>query len=433
MIKFLCVLLSVALIVTSGYAQEDDWDDWTDDEEDWGEEGSGNIVFTGFVEGALGSRWESVPSMDKEQTLGDFRLRLETEWDFIDSASIGFKGEVWYDDILEEVDTEIRDLSLSFSPGRSIDVRLGRQVLTWGSGDLLFLNDLFSKNWVSFFSGREDEYLKNPTTAMRSTWYTDVVNVDVVWIPEFDPDEYLTGERFSFYSPVAGRVVAPDPPLNAAKHESNFGNSEWSMRLFKTVSATEYAFYAYRGYFHSPNALTDTFQPAFAPLAAIGASLRRPLGAGLFNVETVYYFSRDDRSGDNPNLPNDQVRLLLGYEREAITNFTVALQYYLEWTQDYGQLIANSPTSELEPDEFRHVLTTRLTYRLNQDKLIFSLFGFYSPGDRDYYIRPVTTYRYDDNWSFTFGANIFGGADESTFFGQFADNTNLYLRVRFNY
>ena len=423
---FICLLA----LTPSSFAQEDEADDWGGDE--WADAEDAGLRWSGFVEAALGSRWDRDPQVGRRQSLGDARVRVETEWSG-ESLTIGFKGEAWYDGYLEEFDGELRDLTLAFSPTSKLDMKLGRQVLTWGTGDLVFLNDLFPKDWVSFFAGREDEYLKAPSNAIRATWYSDVVNVDLAWTPVFEPDEFLTGERFSFFSPLAGQRIAPNPPLNGLKPDTDIGNGEVAVRLFKTLGATELAMYAYRGFFHQPTAFTDTFQPTFAPLTSIGASVRRPLGSGLLNAETVYYVSRDDRSGDDPRKPNDQVRLLLGYEQEAITNFTVAFQYYLEWTQDHGELIANSLAPSFEPDEYRHVLTNRLTYRLNQDKVTLSLFTFYSPSDNDYYLRPSLSYRYSDQWSFTGGASIFGGRDAHTFFNQFADNSNVYVRIRYNY
>jgi hypothetical protein len=205
------------------------------------------------------------------------------------------------------------------------------------------------------------------------------------------------------------------------------------MRFFGTIGGTEYAVYTYRGFFHQPTALTNRLQPTFAPLTPFGASLRRPLMSGLFNIETAYYVSRDDRRGNDPLLPNDQLRFLLGYEREAITNLNVAFQYYLEWTQDHDALIANSMTPQFEPDEYRHVITNRITYRMNQDKVTLSTFTFWSPSDKDYYLRPVISYRFSDQWSFAGGANLFGGKHEHTFFNQFEDNSNAYLRVRYSY
>jgi hypothetical protein len=168
-------------------------------------------------------------------------------------------------------------------------------------------------------------------------------------------------------------------------------------------------------------------------MTSLGASLRRSQWSGLFNTEVSYYFSRDDRSGTDPLVPNDQFRLLLGFDREAVTNFSVGVQYFLEWTQDHDELIENSPKPEFEPDEYRHLFTTRLTYRAMMDKLIWSLFVFYSPSDKDYYLRPKLTYRHSDQWAFDAGLSLFGGDEEHTFFGQFDDNSNAYVRVRYNY
>ena len=426
---WLVLFLALLLAAPASHSQEDDWEEWGEDE--WADEAAGP-QWSGFVEGAVGSRWDEDPAVGRTQTLGDLRFRLETEWDR-DRLIIGFKGEAWYDHYLEELDGELRDLTVAFSPTVNWDVNLGRQVLTWGTGDLVFLNDLFPKDWVSFFAGRDDEYLKAPSNAIRATWYTEVVNVDVAWTPVFEPDEFLTGERLSFFSPLAGGRVAPDPPLSAVEPDKDVENGELAVRLFKNVKGAEYALYAYRGFFHQPTAFTGTMRPTFAPLSAVGASVRRSLGPGLFNAETVLYASRDDRAGDDPLIPNDQVRLLLGYEQEAVTNLTIAFQYYLEWTLDHGALIANSPTPELEPDEYRHVLTNRLTYRLNQDKLTLSLFTFFSPSDEDYYLRPVVAYRYSDQWSFAGGANIFDGDEPHTFFNQFSDNSNVYARARYHF
>lgn len=423
MMRSFVLLLAVAAMTLSAHAQEDEWG-----EDEWAEEGGG-VTWTGFVEGALGSRWDEDPAVGRSQTLGDVRLRLETEWNHA-RLTVGFKGEAWYDQYLEEVDGNLRDLTLSFSPTANADLKLGRQVLTWGTGDLLFLNDLFPKDWVSFFAGRDDEYLKAPSNTFRASWYSDAFNVDLAWTPVFEPDEFLTGERFSFFFPLAGRRVAPDPPLSTVKPAKNVENGELAARIFKTVKGSEYALYLYRGFFSQPTAFTPELQATFAPLSAIGASVRRPLGPGLFNAETVMYVSRDDRAGNDPLIPNDQLRLLLGYEQEAFTNFTLAFQYYLEWTKDHDELLDNSLAPEFEPEEYRHVFTNRLTYRLRQDKLTLSLFTFYSPNDDDYYVRPVVNYRFSDRWSFAVGGNVFGGQEPHTFFNQFADNSNVYVRIR---
>ena len=304
---------------------------------------------------------------------------------------------------------------------------------TWGTGDLLFLNDLFPKDFVSFFSGRDDEYLKAPGNAVRLTRFGEKLNVDFVWTPKFEPDVYLTGERFSFFSPLAGGNVAPSGGLNAVEPDSGLSDGEFALRLFRTVEGTEYALYAYHGFFKQPSALTESLEPTFAPLNAWGASLRRPAGPGLLNIEAAYYDSRDDADGSDPLLPNSQLRALVGYEWEARPRFTVGFQYYLEQTLDYSRLIANSPAPQFEPEEQRQVFTNRLTYRTGMDRYTWSLFTFYSPSDDDFYLRPSMNYRHSDQWTVVVGANLFGGDEPQTFFNQLQDASNVYLRLRYNY
>lgn len=413
-------------------AAEEAWDDWEDD--DWAEDPWGSArkaPWTGFLEAAYGTRWDEDPAVGRYATLGEVRWRLERDWQF-ERWSATFRGDAIADAVVDELDANLRELSAFTSVG-AVDIRAGRQVLTWGTGDFLFLNDLFPKGWVSFFIGRDDEYLKAPSDAIRVSRFGEAFNVDLVAMPLFNPDEYLTGERLSFFSPAAGAVVAPDPPLGADEPSASLANTEWALRLFRNLEGTELAVYGFYGFYHQPSPIGPGGQLGFPELASLGASMRRPLGPGLFNLEFAQYFSKDDRSGSDPRIPNDQFRFLAGYEWEAATNFTVGLQYYLEWTQDYGALLANSAWPEFEVEERRHWLTTRLTYRTDQDRVTWSLFSFLSPTDQDWYLRPQVSWRISDAWSLAGGGNLFGGDEDYTFFAQFQDDSNVFLRVRFNY
>jgi hypothetical protein len=400
------------------------WDDWAED--------STAPRYTGFVEGALGLRTGTDPALDESLTLGEGRARIEAEWR-PGSVVLAAKADLGYDAVVHEAIADFRELTLALSPGSGTDIRIGRQVQTWGVGDLVFINDLFPKDYVSFFSGRDDEYLKAPANSVRVSHFGESLNADLVWTPRFEPDVYLTGERFSFYSPAAGGNVAPDPPFDAVEPTGGLGNGEFALRLFRSVNGTELAAYFYRGFFKQPTAVRNDGRAGFAPLNAYGASIRRPWGPGLVSSEFAWYDSRDDSDGSNPNLPNSQLRFLAGYEWEARPNFTVGLQYYVERTLDHDALIDNSPWPGVEPDEYRHLLTNRLTWRLARDRYTLSLFTFFSPSDSDAYLRPSFTYRRDDHWQWVAGANLFGGQDPHTFFNQLQDASNVYLRLRYNY
>lgn len=400
--------------------EEADWDD------PWAGEQQG-LDWSGFIEGAAGARWNSVSNLDR-LTLGEVRMRAETRH-IAEHYSVDFKGELLWDQVVTDLDVRLRELAVSFTPASAVDVKIGRQVLTWGTGDLLFLNDLFPKDFISFFAGRDEDYLKSPADTARVSFYTDLVNVELAWTPEFAPDDYLYGERFVFWNPTLGDSVAPVTPRRASAPSDD----ELALRLFRNVGPTEYALYAYDGRWKQPLGSTVDGQPTFPRLRSWGASMRTPWLQGLFNAEAAFYDSRDDPRGDDPRIPNSELRLLLGYEQEIVRNLTAGAQLYAERLSDHARLIEHSPAPAEARDEWRSVATLRLTHRAWRDALTSSLFIFVSPSDEDFYLRPSISWRRDDHWSLTSGVNIFGGREEYTFFGQLEDNSNGWFRLRYNY
>jgi hypothetical protein len=259
------------------------------------------------------------------------------------------------------------------------------------------------------------------------------VNFDLVWTPEFQSDRYLNGERFSFFSPLVGNNIGGQDLINPVLPSKKINNGELALRLYKNINGIEYAAYAYRGFDKQPVGLTNELQATFYRRNTFGGSLRGPLGSGLFNLEISYNDSIQDSEGNNPLVSNSQWRFLIGYERELVSKLTWSSQFYLERMNQYQQLLSSSPFPQYESEKNRQLITQRFRYRAMQDKLTLGLFIFYSPTDDDAYLRPSVNYRQNDNWSYSLGANIFEGQNRNSFFGQFEDSTNSYIRIRYNF
>ncbi|MCF8038506.1 MAG: hypothetical protein K9K79_04250 [Desulfohalobiaceae bacterium] len=387
----------------------------------------------GFLEGRYGPRLQSDPVQSEEASLGEARLQLETE-KFWDAGSFDLTADIILDDISDEVDFDLRQARYTFSPLPSVDIRAGRQVLSWGTGDLIFINDLFPKDWVSFLSGRDVEYLKAPGDAVRLGWFNDLFNLNLVYTPKFDPDRFVDGERLSYWNPRLGRIAGEDNQIQTREPDDWFDNDEIALRAYRNLAGYELAVYSYFGYWKSPagqDPATGKF--LFPKLNVYGASLQGTIGPGIGNIEFGYYDSREDRAGDDPFVNNSEVRLLLGYEQELATEFTGSVQYYLEHLQDYDAYRSHLPPGAEARDENRHLLTLRLTKLLLNQDLTLSLFTFYSPSDQDAYLRPQVTYEYSDAWTVVTGGNLFFGEEEHTFFGQFENNSNWYLGLRYSF
>jgi hypothetical protein len=394
---------------------------------------------SGFWEARGGVRTQNDPH-EKSASLGETRLQLQFD-KAGDRAAVKVVSDFLYDPVLNEhaIDLEngdgwldLRQANLLLRPSSFMDVKLGRQINTWGTGDLLFINDLFPKDWNAFFIGRDDEYLKAPSDAIKTALFSDWVNLDVVYTPQFDSDRYIDGRRLSYWNGQA--FAGSDGTVDADKPDDAFRDDEWAARLYRSFGAYEVAAYGYDGFWKSPGGIDGvTGEATFPRLQVFGASARGPLGKGILSVEGGWYRSVDDGDGDEPTVKNSEARYLIGYEQELMRNLTGGIQYYIENMLDYGAYRRVLPTGTEASDEVRQVVTVRLTKLLMSQNLRAGLFVYYSPTDQDAYLRPNVNYKIDDHWITEIGGNVFVGKHDYTFFGQFENNNNLYVSLRYGF
>jgi hypothetical protein len=395
----------------------------------------------GFWEIREGTRTQNDP-YQKDSSLGETRLQLEMQKN-IKNYLITIISDFIYDHVydhhtvhLEEGDgfIDLREINILFEPLEFMDIKLGRQILTWGTGDMLFLNDLFPKDWKSFFIGRDVEYLKAPSDTLKMGLFTKVIDIDIVYTPRFDPDRFIEGKRISYWNNSIGRLAGRDKEVAVIKPDEWFDDSEVALRFSRNIKGYELSVYYYYGFWKSPEGLDLTTGKAIFPdLSVYGASIRGNCYNGIGNLEFAYYSSLDDQNGNNPFIKNSEFRSLIGYEQEIAHDFTLGFQYYLEYMMDYHAYVRTFPNSSIKVDKDRHVITLRLTKVLMNQNLTLSIFSYYSPSDQDAYLRPRIHYKIDDHWSVEAGGNIFFGEEEYTFFGQLENNSNLYMGLRYSF
>ena len=384
----------------------------------------------GFMEARQGWRLQNDP-VEEDETISEARFQLDLSKEF-EWGIAKFKGDLVGDRVLNEVRGELRELNLSFSPADFMDVKAGRQIQTWGTGDLLFINDLFPKDWESFFIGRDDEYLKAPSDSIRISLFSDPVNVDLSYSPLFNGSNYIDGSRLSYWN--GARIAGREDTFNDDERNRVFRDDEISIRVSKTINGLELALYGYNGFWQTPEGLNPVTGKGIYPgLRSAGGSLRASVLGGIGYSEAGYYDSHQDTDGDDPFIRNSEVRFLAGYERELARNLTGGLQYYLEWMLDYSEYESSLLPGAVQKDEERHVLTLRLTRLMMNQNLKVSVFVYYSPSDQDAYFRPKIHYKVSDRWSVEAGGNIYTGQDDHTFFAQFEDNTNAYAGTRYSF
>lgn len=407
---------------------------------------SAEVRIDGFLQGLYGGRLDQHNPTETEYTASETRLQLRTEH-FGDGVEFFGRLDFLYDGALaNQYDWELREGYMKFRLGTNFDFKVGRQILTWGTGDLIFINDVFAKDYRSFFVGRDDQYLKAPQDAIRGEYYSPIGSLALVWSPRFEPNRLPDGRRLSFYSPLApgpsqivGTGIDSMFQFRAVEPPSEFKNSEIAGRFSRTVLSTfQMALYAYHGFYKNPMGLTMTPNgpmPYYPRLNVYGASLRGTALGGILWLEGGYLDSRDDPNGDDPMVPNSSGTGLIGYERQIITNLTVNAQWQADVMVNHDAFARQMAASGAEyiRDKVRHLVTSRITKLMMNENLTLSSFVFYSPTDEDVYWRFSATYKYTDELAIAVGGNIFAGKHENTDFGQFQKNDNVYLKLTYGF
>ncbi len=399
------------------------------------------ISIHGFADVRAGARIQD-DAYQRGTSLAETRLQLQIER-IGDYVSIHTRTDLLHDDIpgTGSLDIEkgsgaidLREAYMLLTVFQDADIKLGRQVMTWGTGDLLFINDLFPKDWQAFFTGRDTDYLKAPSDALFVSFFPSAFSIDLIYTPRFDPDRYISGDRISYWNPALGRRAGRDAVADPELPDEWLEDHEIAARLYANVAGMDTALYFYDGYWKSPSGFDpEAGRATFPALSVFGASARGSIGQGLVSLEVGYYDSSQDSSGTDPYVPNSEIRALAGYEREVARNLTMGLQYYLEHMMDYDAYKPGLAEGQPPRDRDRHVTTIRLVKRAMNQNLTLSFFACYSPSDKDAYMRPTAAYNISDAWTVSAGANIFTGEHPHTFFGQFEDNSNVYGSLRYSF
>jgi hypothetical protein len=402
---------------------------------------SAQPIFGGFVEAVQAFRIEENAALDDghfgERTYPRSEVRAQlTVRGFSERGGFFIRTDVVRDVsglADDEVEVDLREAFVTVQPISWLDLKIGRQVATWGTGDLIFANDLFAKDWEAFFTALDDSYLKPPQDLLRMSAYAGGTVFELAASPRFTPDNLPDGRRLPLFNPFLARTVGADevPPIESRARTLH--NGELFARVHGQMRSTEWALYGYKGFWPTPKGATSGGALYHPQLASFGGSARSPVGASLFHAEVAYYASEDDTDGDDPLVANSEVRGFVGVERSLGSDLTAGIQYLVEWMQDHDCFVASLAPGSPAADELRSTVTLRLNKLALQQNLQMGLFAYWGISDADWHLRPAVSYKTGDAILWTFGASLIGGDEAFTRFGQFQDNSNVFGRLRYTF
>lgn len=396
---------------------------------------SAEVDVHGYLLGTASSRISGQPLNTGEKgnwLLAEERLQLEVsaESDAGDTALVA-KIDALNDNVSGSNDIDVRELYGEYFAD-TFELRIGRQMLTWGVADRLFINDVFPKDWSAFFSGQPLEYMKLGSDMAKLFYFGNGWDLELALIPVARFDVTPQADRYVVYSPpgVTG-VVEPEKKL---------ANGEVAARFHTKIgSTTDFALHAFKGFWHQPDKGMAGSTIIYPRLNTYGFTVQDAVLGGVLSLEGGFYHSIDDANGTNPMIANSQYRYLVAYEHELMTDVTLAVQWYGEIMKDHGKYLPAAQGAyaagfgpKPQP-RHRKIVTANLRALWMNQTLTTSLFvmGVGDGGGRMY--NPDVKYAVTDEFSVNVGGHVFTSGPDSWMLGMMKHDDNAYVNVKWTF
>ncbi len=325
---------------------------------------------------------------------------------------------------------------------KNFDIRVGKQQIVWGKADGVFITDVVSPlNFQEFLLPDFDE-IRLGVNAIKLDYYIGVNTLEAIWIPQFTP----TG------MPQPGSIwyIQPEFPAPAtfdwskADITPSLENSEFFAKYSVFTSAIDFEImggytwdddptmhvqkeFAINQQTHQPYLAGLNITPEHHRLYLAGGSFSTEIKGVVLRGEGAYYngkyFQSEDPTAVDALVEKDYLHYLAGLDFN-IGNVKLSTQFIQEYILDYEESITNN--------EFQNTMTFLARYDTPSDLLHLEVFSYVGLTDGDALIRPKITYDFDDSFSILLGSNIFVG-DRDGRFGQYQDNSMMYLKLKYSF
>jgi hypothetical protein len=384
---------------------------------------------------------------------------------------------------------------LDFFTSRA-DFRLGIQKFAWGRLDELSPVDMLNTDSMTNPFIEDENTRKIGTPSAKVNIYSDLANLEVDWIPCWVPYRLpMSYERWFptvLIAPENIDIAGVGPflpasitiPVNASYIDIDmpartFENSEIGAKLSKTIGKWDVSAMYFRGYdtmpvFDMPTDLTvqidpQTMTPVFSldveleprvfTIEMYGVDFSTTAGDFTFRGDAAFFrdrrYIREIGGLISDYFTPEMFQSIMGkvmkdpfnphtftlnppvIEKKNSARYGLGFDYIRGETTITGQIVQEYIFSYDNKLLFnKNGIDTMLTLSLKQlllsGRLEAALYGSYGIEYEQFLIKPSVSYDITDNLKATLAALVFGGEKDSLL-GQYSNNDEIYLKVKYSY
>ena len=380
-----------------------------------------SLQLNGFVDSYHALQLQSPHKIMSSRT----RLRLEMRADYGEASLFSSVNLAYNSLIKEQSGAFLREAYFDYA-GKYLEVKAGRQIVTWGVADGLRITDLISPMDYTEFMANDYDDIRVPVNAINLKYPGESFSAELVFVPVPEYFVMPSGEDNPWSMPVP-EGVSMDLSGTPEKH---IKNSEVGTRLRFFLENLDFSLTALRTFNKSPVTIADydpetksvVIQGIYKPMYVLGGDFSIPVSEFVVRGEMAGYFGEPIALNDSRRYRlRKTFNVLLGLDWYAGDNWTFMVQYMHKVIMDYRK--------ELGMDQNTSMVTARISKEVLNNTLKLSVYGMFDIDNVSFYIRPAADYLLNDQITLSLGADILGGRRGT--FKTYEDNTQIWVKGKY--
>ncbi|MBQ2560149.1 MAG: hypothetical protein II565_06155 [Fibrobacter sp.] len=405
MIKNSIFMLLSAALALSVHAQEDEL----------------SLQLNGFVDSYHALQIQHPHKIMSSRT----RLRLEMRADY-GEASLYSSMNLAYNSLLKDQSGAfLREAYFDYA-GKYLELKLGRQIITWGVADGLRITDLISPMDYTEFMANDYDDIRVPVNAINLKYPGESFSAEVVFVPVPEFFVIPSGEDNPWSTPLP-----PNTSMDlSGTPEKRIKNSEYGGRLRFFLENFDFSLTALRTFNKSPVTIA-TYNPEtenvvikgiYEPMNVFGGDISIPAGELVIRVEMATYFGEPIALRNSSDyMLKKTFNGLIGFDWYAGNNWTFMAQYMHKFIIEH--------TESLGMEENTSMLTARISKEILNNTLKLSVYGMFDVDNVGFYIRAAGDYLLSDQITLSLGSDWLGGRRGT--FKTYKKNSQIWAKGKF--
>ena len=343
-------------------------------------------------------------------------------------------SETFSDEVLSELEkeAELREIYLEGSPFGNLDIKLGKQIVSWGVANSLRVVDVLNPTDSREFGMTDLEDVRLPIAMTKLDYYIGDLKLEAVAVHEIKFNK----------SAVFGSDFNPSTQkINEVIPESSTENTEYGLALIGTFSGWDASLH-WSQYFDDTahfKITKVTFIPGLGAVPTLeqrhsrltmgGATLCIPSGNFIWKTEAAKLQGMEFALVTDKTF--SRTDFLVGSEYSGWSDTSLTLEFGVQHLNDFDVKLEESPDSQLE-DRIATTVSFMQDY-INQT-LHLSLVGMMigKSGQDGGLNRMSLEYDVMDAFSVTGGVMLYQPGDNA-YFKSLNENDRLFFEVRYSF